>query len=240
MKVIVSFLLVFISSFVCAQDPDHNIWSELLNKNVTENGIVNYKGLRADSNQLNLYLNILEENPPQKTWSNEAIMAYWINAYNAYTVKLVITHYPLKSIKDIAGKIPFVNTSWDIKFIKIGGETLDLNNIEHGKLRKNFDDPRIHMALVCASKSCPILMNKAFTADQLDSQLDNQSRKFLEDPFRNKIKSNSASVSKIFNWYGGDFKKSGGVRAFINKYSEVKIHEKAKINYLDYDWGLNE
>lgn len=237
MFVIVFFAMMNLSM---AQAPDHKIWHELLQYHVSETGVVNYKGFLADSVKLNAYLNTLEKHAPKADWSKEAIMAYWINAYNAYTIQLVIRYYPIKSIKDIAGKIPFINTSWDIKFIQIGSEKLDLNNIEHGKLRKKYDDPRIHMALVCASRSCPILLNEAFTAEKLESQLDKQSRVFLADAFRNQIQAKQAKVSMIFKWYAGDFSKMGGVRAFINTYGPTKLGTSAKIGYLEYDWGLNE
>jgi hypothetical protein len=118
---------------------------------------------------------------------------------------------------------------------------MDLNNIEHGQLRKNFDDPRIHMALVCASKSCPILLNEAYTADNLNEQLNRQARAFLADPFRNKITAENAQLSMLFKWYGMDFNKKGNtVRSFINEHAKVKLLPDAKISYLSYDWGLND
>ena len=103
-------------------------------------------------------------------------MAFWINAYNAYTIRLVLDHYPVSSIKDIGSKIkiPFVTTPWAAKFFSIGGEKMSLDNIEHGTLRKNYNDPRIHFALVCASISCPRLRNEAYTAAALEKQLDDQ------------------------------------------------------------------
>ncbi len=240
MKVFVIFLFAAAGSLCLAHGPDHKLWDDLLRKHVSDRGVVQYQGFIADSLVLNRYLRALEQQPPQPSWTREAVLAYWINAYNAYTVQLVIRHYPLKSIKDIAGKIPFVNTSWDIKFIHIGGEKLDLNNIEHGKIRKKFDDPRVHMALVCASRSCPILLNEAYTADKLESQLEKQSRAFLADTFRNKISKNQAQLSMIFKWYAGDFNTVGGVRAFVNKYGPTRLEDGAKITHLDYDWGLND
>ena len=224
--------------------PTHEAFNALLKKYVSVEGKVNYKGFIKDSANLNGYLNLLSKTPPnEKTWSREEQMAYWINAYNAFTIKLIIKYYPIKSIKDIGSsiQIPFVNTPWDIKFIAIGKEKLDLNTIEHGKLRKSFDDPRIHMALVCASKSCPILLNEAYNAKQLDEQLTRQTKAFFADTFRNKVSPDKPQLSMIFNWYGMDFSKNGGsVTSFVNTYSKVKIKPKAKIDYLDYDWGLNE
>ncbi len=159
--------LLTVSATMSAQtkDPSHEICGRLLKKNVSADGKVNYKTFIADTTTLNLYLNLLSANPPDETnWTKQQQMAYWINAYNAFTIKLITRHYPIKSIKEIGSgiQIPFVNTPWDLKFIRIGKVKIDLNNIEHGQLRKKFKDPRIHMALVCASKSCPILLNEAY------------------------------------------------------------------------------
>lgn len=245
-KGLVFLLLITISTLrlQAQNNPSHELFNELLKKHVTTEGKVNYKGFMKDSVLLNRYLNLLSNSKPnEKTWSKQEQMAYWINAYNAFTIKLIIQYYPIKSIKDIGSRIqiPFVNTPWDIKFITIGNEKLDLNSIEHTKLRKEFDDPRIHMALVCASKSCPILLNESYDPKQLDQQLTRQTKAFLADPFRNKISPDKPQLSSIFNWYGMDFSKNGGsVTSFVNTYSSVKIKPKAKIGYLDYDWGLNE
>ena len=224
--------------------PSHEVFGQLLKRNVTADGRVNYVGFIKDSVALNGYLNLLSSHPPdEKTWTRQEQMAYWINAYNAFTIRLITKYYPIKSIKDIGSSIqlPFVNTPWDIKFITIGKEKMDLNNIEHGQLRKKFRDPRIHMVLVCASRSCPTLLNEAYDAKTLEEQLTKQTKAFLNDSFRNKISPDKPEVSMIFNWYGMDFKKDGSsVRDFINKYSAIKIKADAIIKYLDYDWQLNQ
>ena len=232
-----------IASHAQPKPPSHADFTRLLKKNVSEQGKVNYQGFIKDSVELNKYIKLLSANPPQKNWSRNEQMAYWINAYNAFTIKLVTKYYPIKSIKDIGSsiQIPFVNTPWDIKFIKVGNERLDLNNIEHGILRKKFEDPRIHMALVCASKSCPILLNEAYEPAQLDDQFAKQTRAFLADPYRNKISANKAELSMIFKWYEMDFNKNEKtVTDFVNQYSPVKIKPDAKISYVEYDWSLNE
>jgi hypothetical protein len=133
-----------------------------------------------------------------------------------------------------------VNTPWDIKFITIGSEKLDLNNIEHGKLRRDFDDPRIHFAVVCASKSCPKLLNEAYLPAKLDEQLNQAGRDFLNDKFRNNISADRAAFSSIFKWYKGDFTKEGSLIDFVNKYASTKVAPNAPITFLDYDWSLNE
>lgn len=221
----------------------HEIWDSLLQKHVTEDGQVNYKGIIKDSLKFNSYLSLLKNHHPNsKNWTKEEQLAYWINAYNAFTVQLIVDNYPVKSIKDIKKGIPFINTVWDIKFIHIEGATYDLNNIEHGIIRKNFDEPRIHFAVNCASISCPRLRNEAFKADQLESQLADNARYFLANPVKNNFENKEElKLSKILKWYSGDFsgKKYGGVSGFIKQYGPPHS-EGADIDYLDYDWNLND
>ena len=224
--------------------PSHQPFHALLQKHVNKEGKVNYRGLIGDSTALHRYLKSLSLNPPdEKKWTKNEQMAYWINAYNAFTIQLILKYYPLKSIKDIGSSIqvPFVNTPWDIKFILIGKERMDLNNIEHGILRKRFKDPRIHMALVCASKSCPRLLNESYEPSRLDQQLDAQSAAFLNDNSRNRISAQNAELSMIFKWYAADFNENdNSVMSFVNKHARVKLKPDTRITYLDYDWTLNE
>lgn len=233
------YLLVAVSTFA-QEAPSHQQWDKLLKKYVNTSGMVNYKGFQNDQAGLDAYLKTLSNNPPQSTWNENDQKAYWINAYNAYTVALILKNYPVKSIKDIAGKIYKINTPWDIKFINIGGKKYDLNNIEHGILRKKFDDPRIHFALVCASMSCPILRNEAYTSAKLNAQLEDAGKDFLNDKSKNRITANKAELSKYFSWYRGDFTKKSSLQNFINQYSATQVTGNTKISYLDYDWNLNE
>ena len=239
----ISLLLCLLLSgiFLLAQKaPSHQQWDKLLKKYVTTDGRVNYKGLQKDKASLDDYLKTLSNNAPQSSWSENEKKAYWINAYNAFTISLVLQHYPVKSIKDIGGSIYKINTAWDIKFITIGGKKYDLNNIEHRILPKEFDDPRIHFAIVCASISCPLLRNEAYTATELNVQLESAGKAFLNDKTKNSITAGKAQLSKYFSWYKGDFTKKGTLIEFINKYSQIKLNENAKIDYLDYNWSLNE
>ncbi|WP_109618035.1 DUF547 domain-containing protein [Sediminitomix flava] len=220
----------------------HEKWTALLKKHVNAKGDVDYKGFKNDSKAFDEYLKLLSTNHPNKlNWSEEERLVYWINAYNAFTVKLIIDNYPLKSIKDItAVNIPLVKSPWDIKFIEIEGEKYDLNNIEHQILRKKFSEPRIHFAVNCASVSCPILRNEAYEAERVEEQLQEQAELFINDAKRNKIASNEVEISKIFSWFSGDFEQNGTVIDFINRYSKTKIEDEAKVKYLDYNWNLNE
>lgn len=235
-------LLFTFSISATAKAPSHDIWNTLLKKHVNNVGMVNYKGMIKDSTTLNKYLKLLSDNAPDESFSANEDKAYWINAYNAFTVQLIIRNYPLESIKDLEARfnIPFVNTPWDLKFINIGGKTYDLNNIEHGILRKKYKDPRLHFALVCAAFSCPTLRNEAYTPEKIDAQLDNQAVLFLNDGIRNKLSLEKAEVSMLFKWYSMDFPKGTEFITFINKYSKVKVGTDAKVTNLNYDWKLNE
>ncbi len=219
----------------------HEIFDQLLKKYVDNNGKVNYEGFVKDSNELNRYLKVLSSSHPNdKNWSKSEQLAYWINTYNAFTIKIVADNYPIASIKDVKNGIPFVNTVWDIKFIKIENQVYDLNNIEHGIIRPKFEDPRIHFAVNCASISCPNLRNEAFNAESLDKQLNEQAERFINDLSKNQITASNPKLSKVFLWFAGDFKKKKPVIAFINDFAKVKISEKADLNYNDYDWALNK
>lgn len=238
-------LLIALSSLSCnstqveySDTPiNHDLWDSLVKKYVTEAGLVDYKGFLKDREKLQQYLNLLSNNHPNpETWTKKERLAYWINAYNAFTVELILKNYPLKSIKDIS----LVNSPWKIEFIEIGGKKYDLDYIEHEILRKEFDEPRIHFAINCASMSCPKMRKEAYTAEKLESQLDDQAKGFINDPSRNVIRKDEVKLSKIFKWFTGDFTKDKTLIGYINQYSETKINPDAKISYLEYDWSLNE
>ncbi|MGI8638314.1 MAG: DUF547 domain-containing protein, partial [Segetibacter sp.] len=227
--IILSCLLIAATAFA-QKAPSHQQWDKLLKKHVKTSGLVDYKGFKKDQDELNAYLKTLSDNAPQDNWSENDKKAFWINAYNASTVSLILKHYPVKSIKDIAGKIYKINTPWDIQFITIGGKKYDLNNIEHGILRKKFDDARIHFALVCAAMSCPKLQRDAYTGDKINAQLDDAGKDFLNDQSKNRVGADKAELSNYFSWYKGDFTKKGSLADFINKYSKSKMNDKTKIN----------
>ena len=217
----------------------HQIWHELLQKYVSKHGQVNYKGLIKEKKQLQKYLNLLRHHVPGKNWSTPEQIAYWINAYNAFTVQLILNHYPLRSIKDIADGMPMINSPWDIKFFKIGHTDFDLNTIEHQILRKKFQEPRIHFAINCASVSCPKLRNEAYVADQLEKQLEQQARDFINDTQKNKITVYETKLSAIFNWFQSDFIQKTDLLTYLKKYNP-NLNPRNKIEYLDYNWSLNE
>lgn len=224
-----------------ANPVQHGEWDALVKKHVSKNGMVDYQGFLKDKKQLQVYLDILSANKPTSKWSKNEKMAFWINAYNAFTVKLILDHYPIKSIKDIKRGIPFVNSVWDIAFIPMGKEKIDLNYIEHTILRKEFNDPRIHAAINCASFSCPLLRNEAYYASRLDEQLNDAMRRFVNDPQRNQLDKSNIKISKIFSWFAGDFKLNGSsIVDYLNKYAKKRVQPNAKIDFLEYQWELND
>ncbi|GAA4275592.1 DUF547 domain-containing protein [Aquimarina mytili] len=211
---------------------NHQLWNTLLAKYVSQDGSVNYAGFKKDRALFTSYLKILEQNMPDQTASKNDKLAYWMNVYNAFTVKLIIDNYPIKSIKDI--KDP-----WDLRFFKLGTKWYTLNDVEHRILRK-MEDPRIHFGINCASISCPPLLNKAFTANTVDQELEKLTIAFINDSKRNTITSEKIEISKIFSWFAKDFKKEGSLIDFLNSYSNIKINKNAKKNFKTYDWNLNQ
>lgn len=230
------FLLLSLAFFLNST-AQTNTLDALLKKHVNTKGNVNYKGFKQDEAQLQAYLDQLANIKPQKSWSAAKAKAFWANAYNAYTIQLILDNYPLKSIMNIKrnGK-----DAWSIPFAKVGGKTYTLNQIEHEILRKKYSDPKIHVAVNCASGSCPQLPNYAFTEKNYESKTTLLMKKFINDSSRNKISENKVQLSKIFEWFQEDFTKEGDLINFLNQYSNVKINQKAKISYLKYDWSLND
>ena len=208
----------------------HDVFDNLLKKYVSASGEVDYKGLKKDEATLDNYLKTLAAKIPDKTWSKDASLVYWINAYNAFTIKLMLKNYPLKSITDLdAGK------PWDVAWIELGGKKYSLNNIENDIIRPQYKEPRIHFAVNCAAKSCPPMNNAAFTEANLNELLESRAKNFINSS-ANDISAASIKISKIFDWYKDDF---GNVINFLNKYSNTKINSGAKIEYKNYDWSLN-
>lgn len=233
MKKIFTIVLVFSLISIQAQT---SVFNDLLQQHVDAQGNVNYKGLQKDVAKLDSYLAYLEKTQPEKSWSAAKVKAFWVNAYNAYTIKLILDHYPLKSIMKIKKK---GKDAWNIPFAKVGGKTYTLNHIEHEILRKNYDDPKIHVGVNCASASCPQLGNFAFTEANYEAKTDELMKKFINDPKRNQLSAKKVQISQIFNWFKGDFTKQGSLIDFLNKYSNTPIRKNAKVRFLTYDWSLN-
>jgi hypothetical protein len=233
---------------------DHRFdqWTRLLRQHVTVVGAstrVRYAEWKTDRAGLVPFTSALSDVSPKvfDAFSKAEKMAFLINAYNAFTIQMVLDSYPIKSIKD-AGSL--FTSPWKKKFFKLFGRDFTLDDIEHGMLRKDFGDPRIHFAINCASLGCPPLRDEAYTDDGLDSQLDQQAKGFLRDEAHNKIDltNKKRGLSMIFKWFHEDFEKNGGsVQKFIAKYLSDNAGVQAQltaglfqVSYLDYDWNLNQ
>jgi len=232
MKKISAFIVVIL--LVMQVNAQTAIFNNLLQEHVTKDGIVDYKNF--DNQKLKKYITYLEDTSPDISWSDNKQKAFWINAYNAYTIQIILEHYPLKSIINIKEK---GKTAWKIPFAKVGGTTYTLDHIEHEILRKTLFDPRIHVGVNCASGSCPKLGNVAFTEENIEATLAQLMKDFINDANRNKVSKKKVQISSIFNWFQEDFTKKSTVIDYLNKYSETKINSNAKISYLKYDWSLN-
>jgi len=219
------------------------LYAELLQQYV-KGGQVDYTGLKKKEAQLDKYLGYLDATDPDQLAEIDRF-AFYINAYNAYTIKLILMNFedgkPPASIKDIGS---FFSKPWSIQFVKIGGKTYTLDNIEHDILRPTFKDARIHFAVNCASKSCPPLLSEPFSGEKLEQQLDAGSIAFINNNQENRIEGTELYVSSIFKWFKEDFHNDPV--AFFEKYAQGDLKKKlaahkgrVKVKYLDYDWSLN-
>jgi hypothetical protein len=223
----------------------HAEWDFILKKYVLE-GKVNYNKIistPADLKRLNDYLTTLGTAEVSLLTRDERL-AFWINAYNAFTVKLILNHYPLKSIKDI-------KNPWKQKLWYAGGEKLSLDDIEHIKLRKEFREPRIHFAIVCASIGCPELYPEAFEKDKIEQMLNLITRNFFAEHRNFQLKASGKMttiyLNRIFKWFKNDFGKDDKQMVeFIFPYVQkqdrdlIKVSDDVTIKYLNYDWSLND
>ncbi len=256
-----------VSFYASAEAGLHSTFDKLLGKYVTpiSNGAstqVNYDGFKKERNTLNEYLARLSkvEQSTFDSWDKDKQLAFLINAYNAYTIELILTEYPdIDSIRDLGS---FFSSPWKKEIAPLLGETRTLDEIEHELIRgtnqatKTYNEPRIHFAVNCASIGCPALREEAYTGDKLDSQLEAQTKRFLADTSRNKMSDNTLYLSKIFDWYSEDFEGKNGewrdtstLNEFILLYedamqlTETQVsalkNDTADIEYLNYDWALN-
>ncbi len=219
---------------------DNRIYAELLAKYV-ENGRVNYAGFKRDEARLDQYLKVLEQVDPERL-PREEQFAFFINAYNAWTIKLILTGYPgVTSIKDLGS---LFQSPWKKEFVRINGKTLTLDDIENTILRPRFKDPRVHFAINCASKSCPPLSAEPYLGAVLDAQLNRSTRDFLNNPANYRLDHDTFWVSSIFKWFAEDFNKD--VVGFYLNFAQGELKQKLQtgrdridVAYLDYDWSLN-
>ncbi|MDO6566115.1 DUF547 domain-containing protein [Alteromonas sp. 1_MG-2023] len=223
---------------------------------------VNYAGFKSSQTELNAYLKSLSavSKDTFEQWDKNTQLAFLINAYNAYTIDLILTRYPdLTSIRDIGG---FFSSPWKQAFAPLLGEKRSLDDIEHGLIREKgvYNEPRIHFAVNCASIGCPALREEAYVGDKLDEQLEQQTVRFLSDNSRNYYDGNTLHISKIFSWYKEDFemkwRDSASLAGFIAQHDDALLFKDGSplddsdikaimsgnidIEFLDYNWALND
>ncbi|WP_246004379.1 DUF547 domain-containing protein [Marinimicrobium koreense] len=240
-------------------DHQHKTYAEVLENHVEwrEDGTastVDYPALKADPDNLDQYLERLSgvEKTSFDNWNKDQQLAFLINAYNAFTLKLIVDHYPVDSIKDTGS---FWQNPWNKRFFTLLGEDMHLDQVEHEIIREpgTYNEPRIHFAVNCASIGCPALRTEPFTAEQLEQQLEDSTERFLRDETRNRFRDGQLEVSSIFKWYREDFERGwqgiDSLNAFFLRYANslgLSETEKEQLRqdavdyrFLDYDWRLN-
>ncbi len=250
---IVGFLVVAGGVPRAGSNDAHTLFTDLLGETV-DDGRVDYRALCEDD-RLEAYIAGLAATDPNAIADDDARFAFWINAYNAYTLKVICDNYPVESIRDLhtGGTIVahvIKKTVWDKRFVVIGGETFSLNDVEHKIVRPRFEDPRAHYALVCAAKSCPPLRSEAYEGGKLDAQLNDQGKIFFGELEKNHFdrEQRIAYLSKIMDWYSGDFGKNDeelllSIAPFLAEQLAEDIRSDPgawKIKHTKYDWSLNE
>lgn len=234
-------------------DHQYSDWQRALS-GYTHEGRVNYKALRGSGNALKASIQFIESVSKEEfeTFNTKQKMAFWINAYNMGVIKTIIDYYPIKhefSIKALtypANSIQQISNVWDRPVLSLLGQQVSLNDIENKFLRHEFKDPRVHFSIVCASIGCPVIRSEAYTAEKLDQQLLEQIRIFLSDTQKARYDNlkDVLYLSPIFKWFSEDFKQAGGVIAFIKKYAPEGLFnglsEQTRIEWLGYNWNLNE
>ncbi|TDP40295.1 uncharacterized protein DUF547 [Idiomarina aquatica] len=254
-------LLLTVASHAKDFNHQHFAFTEVLQQRVvvSDNGLksaIDYAALADSPDVLNIYLNQLSSvNQGQyQQWNENQQLAFLINAYNAFTLQLIINNWDqfksgdAESIRDLGG---LFTSPWEQEFFTLLGKKRTLDWLEHEKIRVHFDEPRIHAALVCAAVSCPKLRAEAFIADELEQQLEDQMVSFLHDRDKNGIDEKGLYLSKIFDWYAEDFRQGNeaGVREYMRQYAQALADNEAQrqrlietdiaIRYTDYNWQLN-
>lgn len=232
-------MLALPAASIAHAEPDNGIYAGLLSRH-NKNGFLDYRGLKSEEALLNSYLAVLSRVKPDEM-PRDAQLAFYINLYNASVIKLVLSEYPgITSIKDVGGFFG----PWKKKFVRLDGKTVSLGYVEHQILRPRFADPRIHFALVCASKGCPPLLGEPYEPGLVNRQLDEVVTGAINDPASTYVKDGRIYVSRIFKWFSGDFNKDP--MGFIERYARGHLKEAIassknglKIEYMAYDWALN-
>lgn len=248
MKSIYQILVVLFTFSLSTHAFDHSYkkFAKVLKENVvlkSAQSRVTYQDLKKKPEVLNAILNSWQKVKKEdfNKWSKDQQLAFLINAYNGFTLKLIIDNYPVKSIKDIGS---FFSSPWKKEFFELFGKKAHLDHIEHELIRKKFKEPRIHFAVNCASLGCPSLALVPYQAQKLDDQLESAAKAFIQNADRNRFdqKEKKAYLSNIFKWYGDDFERMTGkdYKSFIKKFIPAYSPNDWEIEWLSYDWNLNE
>ena len=234
---------------VAMGEVSHQTWDELLHRYVDADGLVDYAGWKQsveDSRRLEDYLATLSRVDEARDATTTERLAFWINAYNAVTVRGILREYPTTSIQNHVARVWGYNIWRDLKLI-VGDSRYSLGNIEHAVLRK-MNEPRIHFAIVCASRGCPRLLNEAYSAERLEEQLSRNTVAFFADPTKCSVdaEQNELQLSPILDWFAADFGAS--TPAMLKRFAiwlpepvqAVARSKDVRVTYLDYDWSLND
>ncbi|RAK65937.1 DUF547 domain-containing protein [Hymenobacter edaphi] len=220
----------------------HQPWDDLLKRSVQADGRLGYAALAEHDDQLRGYLQALRRTTPQADWSRPDQAAFWLNVYNAYTVQLAVAYYPVQRLSDIKVKtVGGYRSVWEAPEVNVGGKQYSLNQIEREILPRLLpQDPRRFLALHCAAASSPGLLPEAYCGQRLHQQLDAQARRFVNDPARNQLTAGAVQVSSVFDWHAAEFGDAARLIAFLNRYAATPVAPDATVQYLPYDWSLND
>lgn len=222
---------------------DNSLYAEVLKRHVRD-GLVDYAALKSNRAPLDAYLEMMGTVDPENL-SRNGQLAFYINLYNAATLRLIVDHYPVESIKDIGS---FFSSPWKASIVTLNGELVSLDHIEHEIIRARFNESRIHFALNCSAISCPILHDEPYSAGKLERQLSGATTRFINDGSKNYLLGRVLYISKIFDWFSGDFPED--IARWVERYSRDRLRgqfEEAaqkgtplRVEYLKYDWSLND
>lgn len=261
---VVALSLLVLSASSPARAFSNEPYARVLDRFVDASGRVDYAALAGDRADLDTFTHAIAD-MDSATWAgytDSDRLAWWINAYNALTLRLIVNHYPITPVTDEypASSIRQIYGAWTKFEWTVMGRAMTLDTMEHEVMRVEFDEPRIHMALVCAAVSCPPLRREPYTGAELEEQLEDQSRTFVTDPRNLRIerKEHVLRLSAIFEWFGGDFPsrydtgtpefedaRDRAVVSFVSRYLPEADREWLSagdylIRYFAYDWSLND
>jgi len=243
LSILAILIVLLLPSVGFAGAVDNSLYAEVLKRHVSD-GLVDYTGLKRNRAPLDAYLDKMGAVDPDEL-SRNGQLAFYINLYNAATLRLVVDHYPLKSIRDIGS---FFSSPWKARIVMLKGQMVSLDHIEHKIIRARFKESRAHFALNCTAVSCPVLRDEPYDEDRLEMQFSDATIEFINDRSKNYLLGRVLYLSKIFDWFSGDFPKE--ITHWIKRYSRDSLREHfddadqnarpLRVEFLPYDWSLND